>query len=107
MSGEKRGLSLQKPHDFITLNLNLKRRDRERFFVSAQDYDINTDPELPQFMVFDRDTIRVSPMTSENMHTESFPVNAEKPGFFARLSTFFTHLIPWFRALTALLKTLG
>ena len=79
----------------------------ERFFVSAQDYDINTDPELPQFMVFDRDTTRVSPMTSENMHTESFPVNAEKPGFFARLSTFFTHLIPWFRALTALLKTLG
>ena len=58
-------------------------------------------------MVLDRNTMQVSPMTTENMHTESFPVNAEKSGFFDRLRTFFTHLIPWFRALTALLQTLG
>ena len=76
-------------------------------FNTTDDVTVDTYPDWPQFMVYDRATQRISPMTEDNMHTESFPVNAEKPGFFDRVKAFFQHLIPWLRSLFALLKTLG
>lgn len=79
----------------------------DNVFDVTEDVTVATNAAYPQFLVYDRATTRMSPMTEENMHTESFPVDAEEPGFFERVKTFFQHLIPWFRSLFALLKTLG
>ena len=57
--------------------------------------------------MYDRASHTYAPMTEDNCHTESFPVDAEEPGFFARIGAFFRHLIPWLQSLFALLKTLG
>ena len=79
----------------------------ENVFDSTDDVTVETYDTHPQFLVYDRETARMFPMTEENCHTETFPVDAEEPGFFARVSAFFRHLIPWLQSLFALLKTLG
>ena len=72
-----------------------------------EDVTVDTNAAYPQFLAYNRASHTYAPMTEENCHTESFPVDAEKPGFFDRVKTFFQHLIPWLQSLFALLKTLG
>ena len=75
-------------------------------FNSTDDVTVDTFAAYPQFMVYDRDTTVILPMTQSNMNVETYPVNAAKPGLFDRLRTFFTHLGAWFKSLFSLLKTL-
>ena len=78
----------------------------ENVFNSTDEVTVETFEEYPQFMVYDRETTIISPMTEDNMNVETYPVNEEKPGLIDRLRTFFTHLGKWFAALFALVKTL-
>ncbi len=78
----------------------------ENVFNSTDDVTVDTFAAYPQFMVYDRETTAISPMTEDNMNVETYPVDEAKPGLIDRLRTFFTHLGAWFNALFALLKTL-
>ena len=65
---------------------------------------VATNPDRPQYLVFDPETHIVSPMTEENMNVETYPVSNEKPSFFDNVRAFFKHLGEWFRLLFALMK---
>lgn len=67
--------------------------------------------EYPQFLVAVRTNPGTSntaaflyPMTEENMHTETYEVDAKEKTFFEKLKFFFEHVRLWFAALVNLLK---
>ena len=75
-------------------------------FNSTDDVTVDTFEAYPQFMVYDRDSTRILPMTEDNMNVESYPVDQAKPGLLDRMRIFFTHLGAWFKALFSLIKAL-
>ena len=58
------------------------------------------DFDWTQFMVYDNEALKMSPMTAENCHTEVYSTNKEDEqpkSFFARLKLFFEALKRWFQ----------
>lgn len=65
---------------------------------------VNDIPGFPQFLVFDRTTRTVSPMTQDNMNTEKYDTSAPKTSRFDRLASFLKHLLSWFKSLFTLIQ---
>ena len=65
---------------------------------------VNEIPGFPQFLVFDRSTSILSPMTAENMNTEKYDTSEKKTGLFDRLLSFLKNLFSWFSTLFTLIK---
>jgi hypothetical protein len=61
--------------------------------VNNKDFNIESNPEYPQFMVYDGETSTISPMTKDNMNTTD---RYETP--------FFTALFKFFKAVFALIS---
>lgn len=89
--------------------------DSAPFWTAFLNYDgvptVSTFEQFPQFLVAVRrypgSTDRTSdlrPMTEENMHTETYEVDAKEKTFFEKLKFFFEHVRLWFAALVNLLK---
>ena len=89
--------------------------DTDPFWAAFFNYDgtptVDSLEAYPQFMVAVRDdphstntTARLYPMTEENMHTETYEVNAKEKTFPEKVKYFFEHVILWCQALFALLK---
>ena len=53
--------------------------------IRNDDYTVNSDPDYPQYMVFEEETGKVTPLVEENMNTESW-LNVN---FFDALKTLF------------------
>ena len=58
----------------------------------------------PQFLVHDRETYALNPMTAENMNTEKYDTSEKKTGLFDRLISFLKNLFSWFSTLFTLIK---
>ena len=54
---------------------------------------VQTVEGFPQFLVYDRTALTLSPMTEENMNTEKYDTTPKPTGRFDRLIAFFQHLI--------------
>ncbi len=68
-------------HDVFPVSIDLLFGE----MIRNDDYTVNSDPDYPQYMVFEKETGKVTPMDDENMNTESwFNVN-----FFDALKTLF------------------
>ena len=91
----------------------------EPFWAKFYDFDgtpnVHNMEGYPQFLVVDRTKVvshdddgsenyALVPMTEENMHTETFEVDAKEKTFPEKVKFFFEHVVLWFKALFALLK---
>lgn len=74
-----------------------KEEDRIIITVCDSDERVTVDnlDNRPQFLVYDRSTDRVSPMTEDNCHTETYEVD---PGPKHRLLSFLTAFFRWLKA---------
>ncbi|MBQ4208393.1 MAG: hypothetical protein II621_08820 [Clostridia bacterium] len=65
---------------------------------------VQTVEGFPQFLVYDRTALTLSPMTEENMNTEKYDTTPKPTGRFDRLLAFFKHLLSWFKSLFTIIK---
>ncbi|MBQ7597648.1 MAG: hypothetical protein IJU56_03615 [Clostridia bacterium] len=94
---------------------NQRGVETKAFWAEFLNYDgmptVSTFEQFPQFLVSVRRPVDseepifdLRPMTEENMHTETYEVDAKEKTFFEKLKFFFEHVRLWFAALVNLLK---
>ena len=85
-----------------------KAENEIMYTVTTADRQLTIDDfDLTQFMVYDSETKTMSPMTTENCHTEYWVADetVDKPGhFFARLKAYFQSLFTWLKLAFAALQ---